>query len=90
MRIHGTSLRYTPYSPHFTHGSPKYLGWILKLHDFGTQTHCIWMPNPMTLDAKLNDFAIQSLCFWKKYSKRLGNKRIQVWNLRAGHKVKAA
>ena len=59
MRIHGTSLRYTPYSPHFTHGSPKYLGWILKLHDFGTQTHCIWMPNPMTLDAKLNDIGMQ-------------------------------
>ena len=65
MRIHGPSLRYTPYSPHFTHGSPKYLGWILKLHDFGTQTHCIWMPNPMTLDAKLNDIGGQFTCFWK-------------------------
>ncbi|KGF40075.1 hypothetical protein HMPREF2140_08645 [Hoylesella buccalis DNF00985] len=65
MRIHGATLRCTPYSPHFTRGSPKFLGWIFKLHDFGAQTHCIWMPNPMTLDAKLNDFAIQSLCFWK-------------------------
>ena len=35
MRILGTTLRCTPYSPHFTRGSPKYLGWIFKLHDFG-------------------------------------------------------
>ena len=65
MRILGATLCCTPYSPHFTRGSPKVLGWIFKLHDFGAQTHCIWMPNSMTLDAKLNDFAIQSLCFWK-------------------------
>lgn len=65
MRIHGTSLRYTPYSPHFTRGSPKFLGWIFKLHDFGAQTHCIWIPNPMTLDAKLNDIDGQSTCLWK-------------------------
>lgn len=65
MRILGATLRCTPYSPHFTHASLKFLGWIFKLNDLGAQTHCIWMPNPMTLDAKLNDFAIQSLCFWK-------------------------
>lgn len=65
MRILGATLRCTPYSPHFTRGSPKYLGWIFKLHDFGAQTHCIWMPNPMTLDAKLNDIGEQSTCFWK-------------------------
>lgn len=90
MRIHGTSLRYTPYSPHFTHGSPKYLGWILKLHDFGTQTHCIWMPNPMTLDAKLNDIGGQSTCFWKTVLNDWKTREYMVIFLGAGHKVKAA
>ena len=65
MRMDGTPLRYTSFSPQFSHASPKYLGWILKLHDFGAQTHCIWIPNPMTLDAKLNDIGGQSTCFWK-------------------------
>lgn len=65
MRILGAPLRCTPYSPHFTHASLKFLGWIFKLNDFGAQTHCIWMANSMTLDAKLNDIDGQSTCLWK-------------------------
>lgn len=65
MRILVKTLRYTPYSPHFTHASLKFLGWIFKLNDLGAQTHCIWMANPMTLDAKLNDIDGQSTCLWK-------------------------
>lgn len=63
MRILGATLRCTPYSPHFTRGSPKFLGWIFKLNDFEAQTHCIWMANPMTLDTKLNDIGGQSTGF---------------------------
>lgn len=86
MRILGAPLRYTPYSPHFTHASLKFLGWIFKLNDFGAQTHCIWMPNPMTLDGKLNDFCHSIYMLLKNYPKRLGNKRIQGLSLGAGHK----